>query len=123
MGDFVLKLPLLHAHADALNHGVGLVAPRVVVALEVHAKESAERLPKSRSEGAHERFHDGVGILVGLAIDELNHHFALIFGELFHHRLVLGIEVMLKVLEVGVFLFFGIKSPQVLVGFLEGAVD
>ena len=118
-----LEEALLDADADALDECVVLVFLGAVLRLEVHAEEPAEGLPEACAESAHECLDDAVGVLIGLAVDEFNHDFALILGELLHDGFVLGIELFLKLFEIGVLLLLGLEGLQVLVGFLEGAVD
>ena len=114
---------MLHSGGDALYQGIFFVFFGAVRRVEVHAEKSAERLPHSGTKCAEKGFHNVVGGLVGFAVDEFYHHFALVFGEFFHHRFILGIERLFKLLELGVFFFFGVESFMVFIGFLKGAVN
>ena len=76
-----LQRALLDADADALDHGVLLVLVRMVAGLETGAEEFAEGLPETCSESAQEGLEDAVAALVGLAVDELDEHLALILAD------------------------------------------
>ena len=118
-----LEGALLDADADALDHGVIFVFVGVVARLEACAEELAEGLPESRPEGAQEGLQDAVAALVGLAVDELDEHLALVLGELLHLRFVLREELFLKPLEVGLFLLLGLVGVDVLIGLEQRRTD
>ncbi len=119
----VLQGALLDADADAFDHGVVLVLVGMVARLETRAEEFAEGLPESRPEGAEEGFQDAVAALVGLTVDELDEHLALVLGELLHLRLVLGKELFLEALEVGLLLLLGLIGVDILVGLEQRRTD
>ena len=79
-----LDSTLLDAHTDALNHCVGLVLVGMIALLEAYTEELAERLPESCAKRPQERLDDVIAVLVGLAVDELDQHLALILGHLLH---------------------------------------
>ena len=118
-----LQGTLLDANADAFDHGVLLVFVGVVAGLEAGAEEFAESLPESCPEGAQEGLQDAVAVLVGLAVDEFDEHFALALGHLLHLRLVLIKQLFLKAFEVGLLLFLSLVGIDILIGLEQRRTD
>ena len=118
-----LKGTLLDADADAFDHGVLLVLVGMVALLETGTKEFAEGLPEAGPEGAQEGLQDAVAVLVGLAVDEFDEHFALALGHLLHLRLVLIKQLFFKAFEIGLLLFLSLVGIDILIGLEQRRAD
>lgn len=118
-----LELAELDHGGDALDDGVFAVFVGVVGGLEVDAEEAAEGLPEAGSEAAEEGFEDVVARLVGLAVDELDEHLGLAFGEFIEDGFVLFEDGSFHFFEVFFAFFLRWEGLDVFVGLDEGLAD
>ena len=104
----ILELALLHGYADALDDGVLVVFMGFVFPFEVHAEEAAEALPEGGAERAEEGFDYVVAALVGFALNQLDKHAGLPFGEAHQHGFVLLEDGALHLFQI--FFAFGLSG-------------
>lgn len=110
-------MALLDERGYAFDNRVLFVFVGVVVAFEVHAEQSPEALPESGAKRAEKGFEYVVACLVGLASDEFNQRFGLIFSEFFQDRFVLLEYIAFHLFEVPLPFLLGGECGDVFVCF------
>ena len=104
------------------SFGEAVVHFGVVLFLEAGSEEGGEGVVEACLEGAHVFLDEVVAGHVALAVDELDEEFALREGEFLEPWVVEGFELLLLLLQVGIFLFFGGQGVHVGDGLVDGCL-